>query len=227
MQDCPGNAAVSQGLGTTVGVLLPRTCPLCHHAGAAPCADCAGELVPAPPLPPPPGVDRCDVLLAYEGAGRELVARLKYRNARSALRWLAWQMAALVDLDAQRVDVVTWIPTSADRRRQRGFDQAELLARAIARRLRRPCRPLLDRRAGPPQTGRSAIDRRSGPAIAARARGVAGLRVLVVDDVITTGTSVAVSARALRASGAAHVSVLAAARTPLKRNSSHSDNREE
>lgn len=207
------------------GVLLPRSCPLCHRAGAAPCADCARDLVPAPPLPPPSGVDRCDVLLAYEGAGRELVARLKYHNARSTLRWLAWQMAALVDADTQGLDVVTWVPTSADRRRQRGFDQAELLARAIARRLHRPCRALLERRPGPPQTGRSAVDRRTGPALETGARRVAGLRVLVVDDVITTGTTIAVASRALRGSGVSHVAAVAAARTPLKRAPLHSDNR--
>src|SRR3954453_20937493 len=177
---------------------MPRTCPLCRRPGAAPCAACAGDLLPAPPLPRPPGVDRCDVLLAYEGAGRELVARLKYHNARSVVRWLAVQMAALVDADA--VDVVTWVPTTADRRRRRGFDQAEVLARAVSRPLGRPCRPLLARGAGPPQTGRSSIDRRLGPAIAVRPLRQPPGRVLLVDDVITTGTTIAVAVRALRSS---------------------------
>jgi ComF family protein len=152
--------------------------------------------------------------LAYEGAGRELVARLKYRNARGTIRWLAARMAALVD--PGEVDVVTWVPTTADRRRQRGFDQAELLARSIARQLHRPCRRLLTRGAGPPQTGRSMQQRRAGPVLAAKATGQAR-RVLLVDDVITTGTTITVAARALRAGGVGRVSVAAAARTPLKR----------
>jgi ComF family protein len=168
----------------------------------------------APALPAPPGIDRCVALLAYEGVGREVVARLKYRNARSSIRWLAARMAALVD--PHEVDVVTWVPTSAVRRRRRGFDQAELLARAIARQLHRPCRRLLTRAAGPPQTGRSLRQRRTGPALAAKPAGHAR-RVLLVDDVITTGTTVSVAARTLRASGVNHVSVVAAARTPLKR----------
>src|SRR3712207_7831548 len=54
-----------------------------------------------------------------------LVARLKYRNARASLAWLARAMAALVD--RRGTDVVTWVPTTPARRRQRGFDQAELL----------------------------------------------------------------------------------------------------
>jgi ComF family protein len=174
----------------------------------------------APALPAPLGLDGCVAVLAYEGAGRELVARLKYRNARSTVRWLAVQMAALVD--PTDIDVVTWVPTSADRRRQRGFDQAELLARAIARRLHRPSRRLLTRGAGPPQTGRALHERRAGPVLAAKASD-RERSVLLVDDVITTGTTLSVAARALRNAGFSHVSAVAAARTPLKRARSEPD----
>jgi predicted amidophosphoribosyltransferase len=153
-----------------------------------------------------------------------LVARLKYRNARSTVRWLAFQMAALVD--ARDIDVVTWVPTTAGRRTQRGFDQAELLARAIARQVRRPCRRLLVRGAGPPQTGRSMYERRAGPELDAKTVRDAR-RVLLVDDVITTGTTVEVAARALRTKGVEHVRVVAAARTLLKRNQPEVDNSRE
>jgi ComF family protein len=187
---------------------------LCRRPGPAPCGPCAFELQRAPALPAPLDVDRCVAVLTYDGAGRELVARLKYRNARSTIRWLATRMAALVDRGD--IDVVTWVPTTADRRRRRGFDQAELLARSIARQLRRPCRRLLTRGAGPPQTGRSMQERRVGPVLAAKPNGRSP-RVLLVDDVITSGTTITVAARALRASGVGHVCVVAAARTPLKR----------
>ncbi|MEY2588932.1 MAG: hypothetical protein QOJ67_916 [Acidimicrobiaceae bacterium] len=193
---------------------------MCGRAGDAPCGVCAAGLERAPALPPPPEVDRCVALLVYEGAGRELVARLKYRNARSSLPWLASALASLVD--ARAVDVVTWVPTTAARRRARGFDQGELLARTVARRLRRPCRALLRRGPGPAQTGRSALERRRGPALLATSR-AAGARVLVVDDVVTTGSSITSAARALRAAGAAEVTALAAARTPLKRPHGSSD----
>ena len=178
------------------------------------------ELERAPSLPPPSGVDLCVALLAYEDRGRELIARLKDRNARSALRWLVVSMVALVR--SIHVDAVTWVPTTRVRRRNRGFDQAQLLARGVARELHVPCRGLLERAHGPPQTGRSVTERRVGPVLAARpARAPAS--ILLVDDVITTGTSVSVAARTLRAAGASRVAVLAAARTPLKRPRTRSD----
>jgi ComF family protein len=194
-------------------MLLATTCPVCGARGTAPCARCAAALRGAPLLPPPAGVDVAAAVLAYEGAGRELVARLKYRNQRAALPALASAMAALVP--PASVDVVTWVPTTAARRHARGFDQAELLARAVARRLRRPCRGLLHRRVGPAQTGQAVAARRAGPTLSPRRR-LGPRRVLLVDDVITTGATVAAAAAALRDAGAASVSVVAAARTPFR-----------
>jgi predicted amidophosphoribosyltransferase len=163
-------------------------------------------------------VDGCAALLEYDGAGRELVARLKYRNARSSLPFLARGMAAVSPPD---VEVVTWAPTTPARRRARGFDQARLLARAVARELGLPCRPLLRRQPGPAQTGRDAMARRGGPAFAARP-GLRNLKVLLVDDVVTTGATVAAAGRALRAAGAGAVHVVAAARTAPSRRRVHS-----
>ncbi len=198
-------------------MLLPRTCPLCRRPGPAPCDQCAAMLEPASSLPSPPGVDICHALLAYEGFGRELVARLKYRNARTTLRWLAFQMSMLVD--PTTVDVVTWVPTTASRRHERGFDQAQLLAKGLSRPLCRPCRPLLARAHGPPQTGRTGTERLAGPTLSVRpnVRRQMPRRVVLVDDVITTGTTMTVAARALRAAGVERIVAVAAARTPLKR----------
>jgi predicted amidophosphoribosyltransferase len=155
-------------------------------------------------------------LLLYDGAGRELVARLKYRNGRSALGWLADGMAALIPVaERTAIDVVTWAPTTRKRAATRGFDQAELLARRVASRLGVCCQRLLERRASPPQTGRDAAARRIGPVFTVRGVVNDG-RVLVVDDVVTTGATVAAAAAALRGAGARTASVVAAARTPLK-----------
>lgn len=192
-------------------MLLAVTCPVCGAPGRAPCAGCASALVPAPALPRPVAVDACAALLAYEGAGRELVARLKYRNHRGALGGLARAMADLA-AGLGPVDAVTWLPTTALRRRSRGFDQAELLARRVAHAIGRPATRLLARRPGPPQTGRSLTERRRGPVLVAARP--SPRRVLLVDDVITSGASVTAAALVLRGAGASSVAVLAAARTP-------------
>jgi predicted amidophosphoribosyltransferase len=140
------------------------------------------------------------------------VARLKYRNARAAVPWLAAAMAAVVDRSG--LQAVTWVPTTARRRRGRGFDQAEVLARAVARRLGLPCVRLLRRGAGPPQTGRHLAERRLGPRLTARGR--VPSTVLVVDDVVTSGATLAAAAMALRSAGATRVDAVTAASTPLK-----------
>jgi predicted amidophosphoribosyltransferase len=193
-------------------VLLAVTCPVCGRPGGAPCGPCAAALRPPPRLPPPPGVNACHSLLAYEGAGRELIARLKHRGNRAALPGLAVAAAALVAHEP--LDLVTWAPTTGRRRRARGFDQAELLARRVARHRRLPCRRLLARAEGPAQTGRSAAERWRGPAF--RARRAAGGTVLLVDDVVTTGATAAAAARALRSAGARRVVLLTLGRTSLK-----------
>jgi predicted amidophosphoribosyltransferase len=151
-------------------------------------------------------------LLAYDGAARDLVTALKYRGGRDAVRWSVAAMARL--LVPPVGSVVTWAPTSAARRRERGFDQAELLARGLARAWRLPCPSTLRRVAGPPQTGRSAAERRQGPGFRPTRRVVGP--VVLVDDVVTTGATLTAAARALLQAGATEINAVALARTPLK-----------
>jgi predicted amidophosphoribosyltransferase len=165
-------------------------------------------------MPTPPAVDACRALVTYDDAGRRLVTALKYGNARSVVAWLAAAMAHLVVASGWPVDAVTWVPTTSARRGRRGFDQAELLARGVAAHLGVPCRAYLLRGPGPAQTDRDLDGRRRGPTIVGRGRPPP--TILLVDDVVTTGSTVSAGARALRAAGADRVVVVAAARTPLK-----------
>ena len=193
-------------------VLFPLACPGCGAPGAPVCDRCAARLHRPGAAPPPPGVDDWWAPFAYEGVARELVARVKYRNVRAVVPWLADAMVAAVPPGSAAGAVITWAPTSRERRRRRGFDPAELLARAVARRLGMRVVGTLDRLPGPAQTGLPGAARRRGPRFVARRRAPA--TVLVVDDVATTGATLAAAALALRAAGARVVVASTAARTP-------------
>ena len=151
-------------------------------------------------------------LFAYEGVGQQLVTALKFRGRRGPVGTLGTALAAAVERAGVRPAVVTWPPTAVGRRRARGFDQAELLARAVARQLGVPARSLLVRGGGPAQTGRTRSERLVGPVFAAVGR-VPG-RVLVVDDVVTTGAALQAACAATRAGGAHRVDGWALAATP-------------
>jgi len=161
----------------------------------------------APSLPRPLGIEACVALYEYDAA-RPVVTSLKNGDRRDLVAWLADGMVAIWTPPSGAV--VTWAPTSTARRRRRGFDQAELLARAVARRWAVPCTPLLRRLAGPAQAGRPGRERRANPGFATRAE--VPPTVVVVDDVATTGATLTAAAAALRAAGAARVDALVAAR---------------
>jgi predicted amidophosphoribosyltransferase len=143
-------------------------------------------------------------LFAYEGVGRQLVVSLKYRNQRAHVAWLGRALAGSLP---SGVDLVTWVPTTAARRRRRGVDQARCLAVSAARAAGVPAIGTL-RRSGPAQTGQSRAQRLAGPDFATTRAAVAvrDRRVALVDDVVTTGASLAGAAARLREAGAVSVS---------------------
>ncbi|MEN9822352.1 MAG: hypothetical protein RLZ04_778 [Actinomycetota bacterium] len=191
-------------------------CAGCNEPGHVICPRCQGALESAP-VASPSALPRVYAAMSFEGVARDVVLALKYGRRRAVARRLAVLLVArLPPAELERVGVVTWAPTSGARARERGFDQAELLARAVARRLRLPCRRLLYRGHGPHQTGRSREERLQGPVFRARPLG-RGEGVLLVDDVVTTGSTLGSAVQALREAGVGSVVCMAAAATPVAR----------
>jgi ComF family protein len=150
--------------------------------------------------------------LAHEGPASRLVAALKFRSALPLAQLMAAQIAAALppELLADGTALVP-VPLHPARRRARGFDQAALIARALSARTGAPLAPCL-RRAGAPsrQLGATRDERlAAGRALAIEARRPVPRRVLLVDDVHTTGATFDACARALRVAGAERVAAVA------------------
>jgi predicted amidophosphoribosyltransferase len=194
-------------------MLFQIRCAGCDARGAAVCTTCRFALLGPRPQPGAHGVRAA---VPFTGRARNVVLGLKYRNRRQVARHLAGLVvnAIVCNDDHRDVDLVTWAPTSDARRRSRGFDQGELVARHVARQLGIPCRRLLVR-SGPAtsQTGRTRVERLHGPEFVARP-GLDGRRVIVVDDVVTTGATLRSAAAALRHAGVAEPRLYAVASTP-------------
>jgi ComF family protein len=195
------------------------------------CFGCGGPSRPGDPLCPgcrrrlrwlgPDPVD-CGGLpvwapLAYEGAARALVAALKFRGALGLAETMAAQMAAGVPATFLLGASLVPVPLHPARSRRRGFNQAERLAASLGRRIGLPLADCLER-GGPAsrQTGRSRRERIASPASSIGVRGgsAAPARAVLVDDVVTTGSTLRACAVALRSAGSAEVRAVTYARTP-------------
>ena len=150
----------------------------------------------------------------YEGTLRELIHLFKYSRIQTLARPLGNLLAKALPRE-QNFDVIVPMPLHWRKRWQRGFNQAELLAREISRRTHIPVRRLLRRvRNTSAQAGLTNAKRRLNVSGAFRAkdRSLEGKRVLLVDDVLTTGATGAACARALKNAGARQVTLLTVAR---------------
>jgi ComF family protein len=212
-------------------LLLPQRCLVCSVPGAQVCDGCRAELRGiGPPLcercgaPTAWPVRRCvecagrriafahaRAAVEYDGPVRRIVAAWKERGLR---RLAAWAAAVVVDTVARpHAAALTYVPGDSDRRLLRGHHAAERLAEALAGAWALPCTPLLDRNRGSPrQRGLTQSERRRNVGGAFRARGDVPVKIVLVDDVYTTGATVNAAASALRRGGARSVEVVTFAR---------------
>lgn len=193
------------------------------------CAACARPL-PAAGLPAtwlcaacrdePPAFDRLLAAWPYEPPVDAVIQALKFGRLDYLGRHLAEVLAASLGTDLVPCDLVVPVPLHWRRRLARGYNQAECIATPLAALLGRPCSAALRRRrATAPQTSLGREPRRKnlrGAFLVPRPGQVRGRRILLVDDVATTGATLEAAARVLRAAGATAVTAVVAARTPLQ-----------
>lgn len=196
--------------------------PVARHG----CATCGAPLQAFEPPPGfrcgacqkrPPAFDRLLALWAYREPLDAVIQGLKFRRLDYLGRHLAVALSDGLGEALAGFDAVVPVPLHWRRRLTRGYNQAEQIARPLARRLRVPLVSALRRsRPTPAQTSLGKASRLSnlrGAFRAPNARKVQGLRVLLVDDVATTGATLDAAAAALKQAGASGVTALVAART--------------
>jgi ComF family protein len=218
-------------------VLFPARCVGCGAYGSFLCQSCQGELPRARPprcpicwRPQPraapcwrcreerPAFQGARSCYLYQGAAREAVHALKYGYVSALAQPMARLMAAYVEEEEViEADLLAAVPLYVRRQRLRGYNQSLLLARELSRLCGLPLaeRGLARRRNTPPQAGSADAEARKrnvADAFVADRRWAEGKRVLVIDDVMTTGATLDACARALRQAGAASVWALTFAR---------------
>lgn len=215
-------------LDLVLELFLPPRCPGCGREGSRLCETCAMPLrrrVMEPagaPLglraPLPAGLVQVEWCATYSGSVRRVIHALKYGGDRRLVEPLAAGLAERWAQAGTGAELVTWVPVHPSRRRERGFDQAELLARRMAQILCLPAVAALER------TRRTAAQHALGQgARAANVSGmfhvpghaqpaVAGRWALIVDDILTTGSTLGSCAAALLDGGALAVSGITVAR---------------
>ena len=238
--DCAAGRGVSRA-AAIARLVLPQRCELCvaRTDGALLCAACADTLpriaaacpVCAVPsagsavcgrcLADPPPYAATIAALAYAFPADRLLQRIKYGGRIALAEWAGATLAAAVRVTlagrtgTNRPDRIVALPLAASRQRERGFNQAREIAVHVACGIGLPlAAPLARISAGPPQTALPWAERRRNVRGAfAVHSAVRGARIALVDDVMTTGATLAEAARMLRSAGAARVECWVVART--------------
>jgi ComF family protein len=198
-------------------LLVPPLCWSCGRAtrrGAFLCQACRGSVQRLSGEPVWLCGARVWAPVAYAGPARDLVHALKFRRALRVADAMAAQIVA--GAPAGWLEGVTFVPVPLHRLRERtrGFNQAAVIASALARRVGSELAECLVREGdAATQVGRHRAERRAGPAGELRLRGEPPQRAVVVDDVVTTGATLAACSAVLLAAGTEEIASVAFART--------------
>lgn len=192
--------------------------PVCDRLGIPLTIDIGSPAISAAATADPPEYDRARAVARFDGVVRELVHGLKFRDQHGGRQFFGRLMASAGAELLADADGLMPVPLTRRRLLGRRFNQSAILAHEVARNSGLPFWPmaLVRSRRTPPQVGLTRAQRRENVAgafaVSTLARGkIAGAKIVLVDDVITTGATVRACARTLKQAGAARVDVLALA----------------
>lgn len=222
-----GGKAMKRLVTALLDLLFPQKCPFCGKLteGTAVCGTCRQALpwtVGGDILWEGPGGVRCAAPLWYQDKVREGLLRFKFQGGSAAAEPLGELVAQCAAEELSGAfDTVTWVPVSRKRLRERGYDQAELLARAACRLWdTEPVRLLKKTVHTPAQSGLEEATARRANVLGAYevccGAAVRDRQILLVDDICTTGATLAECVRVLKDAGAGAVVCAAVARTPVE-----------
>lgn len=206
-------------------LIAPHLCLKCGTEGSILCRECADLLPPAPAVCYRCGkraarrvcrscarntsFDRLVVVTGYQAEAKQLIHSLKFERAAAAAKVVAGLMAAQLTSLPENT-VVTYVPTATGRVRARGYDQSGLVARHLAKRLNTPYRSLLARHGQTRQLGTDRLQRKKQMqrAFSMRGRLPEQTHIILVDDVVTTGSTLEDAAGVLKQAGARTVTAM-------------------
>jgi ComF family protein len=208
-----------------IGVLVPHSCLACGAEGRLLCGPCSGQLTPVEPVcyrcqrPSLAGftclncvtpLSQVRVVTGYGGSAKALIWQLKLNGAQAAAAIMARHMAPLLGNDKF---IIVPVPTASSRARQRGYDQAKLLGRELSRQTGLRYKDCLLRHGQTHQHGASRRERlRQLEASFHTKRNVQNRRLLLIDDVMTTGATLEAAAKILKQAGAERIEAVVFAR---------------
>lgn len=203
-------------------LLFPRKCAFCRRLtqnGAVICPRCRENLpyTNYAARQDFPHLDGCYSPLYYSDEVRQSLLRYKFGGLRMYAAVYGEFLAKCIDENRISCDSIAWVPLSRRRLRQRGYDQARLLAEDLSKRLSIPCLPALRKvRNNPRQSATGNADKRrrnvKGVYAVLPEADLGGKTILLVDDIVTTGATLSEAASVLQKAGAASIIGLTLAR---------------
>lgn len=214
----------SKLLSVLLDLLYPPRCMLCHRLlernEENVCPACMGKLPEHDgPDPKVRFASQCVATFFYEDELRTSFHRFKFGGLRQyAAQYARWMAVTVRDKLDGKYDLITWVPISKTRFRERGYDQSRLLCEELSALLQVPCvQTLTKQRHTRPQSTAASREERAANALGSYApvcpENFAGKRILLIDDIVTTGATLGECCRILRTAGAEDV-VCAALATP-------------